>query len=345
MNDIEKSLRRASIRDQWIFGERMNRIGDPFKWVDGDQIPQLQQIDGGLAYLQYLAMSGEIYETPDEIKTSDYIEIYEAIKKKLYDSFNYFCPFISVDKLNFKKYIESTASVKQQDYCAIKTYCKDLPDKINQLDIGPGLGANVIYSHIGFDSCYYSLEAYPASYKVQRDFFKFISAGEGSYLDLVECDTFDLSMNEIISELNSTDRYNIKHIPSWYFNHVEEESIDLVSATWVLNEVTPAGISWILCNLNNCLKKGGYVYIRDSNKRKPLRHDINYDDVLSKLGYKKIVEMDIKNRVDMHGIPRVYQKTSSLNLDFDSFFDECYGKFAVTSHSGGYMQNVEKNKI
>ena len=107
MKDVENSLKKASIRDQWIFGERMNRIGDPFKWVDGDQIHQLQGLSGGLAFLQFLAMSGEIYDTPEEIRTSDYLEMYERIRKRLIDAFDYFCPFSSIEELNFQKYIQN----------------------------------------------------------------------------------------------------------------------------------------------------------------------------------------------------------------------------------------------
>ncbi len=345
MDNIEKSLKRASIRDQWIFGERMNRIGDPFRWVDGDQLPQLQGLNGGLAFLQYLAMSGEIYEAPDVIKTKDHKEVLINIKERLIKAFEYFCPFLDIDEISFQKYIDSTASVKQQDYCAIKTYCKDLSGhNINHLDIGPGLGANVIYSHLGFDSCYYSVEAYPASYRVQQDFFKFISESKGNYLDLVECDTFDLEIQKINEELNNSSKYKIKHVPSWYFNHVKKESIDLVTATWVLNEVMPAGIVWLLYNVNNSLKNGGYVYIRDSYKRKPHRHNVDYDNVLEKLGFNIVTKMNVRNRVDMHGIPRIYQKNSNLVLDFDEFFDDCFGKYAVTSHGGQYVQNLESNE-
>ncbi len=340
MEDILDSRRRAMIQQGWIYGERMNRIGDPFKWVDGDQLSQFKKIDGELAFLQFLSMSGEIYNTPQKICTDYDDKLRQDISQNLRDSFKYFVPFKSLEQLNFEKYIESTASVKQQDYSAIKTFCKGLGKGIHHLDIGPGLGANALYSHLGFDSCYYALEAFPSSYQVQRDFFKYLSTKNPYYLDTIACENFGLTAKEITNELSSTGKYNYKHVPSWNAELVQARSIDLVTATWVLNEVNPAGICWLLYNATNFLKEGGWFYIRDSHKLKPLRHDLNYDSFLTeKLGFKQVGFLDIQNRIDMHGIPRVYQKISSIpDISFESIYELAFGRFAVTSHSGAYMQ-------
>jgi SAM-dependent methyltransferase len=318
----------------------MNRMGDPFKWVDGDQIAgQFIDVDGTLAVLQYLAMSGEIYPLPASIKTSDAEQILSKIRGRLTEAFTHFVPFQTPEQMGFAKYIESTATVKQQDYCALRTMCPDLKTGLDHLDIGPGLGANAIYSRLGLDSTYYSLEAYPASYQVQRSFLRALSAGEGKYFDTIDCENLEQSDETIATELNSKGKYHYKHVPSWHADLVKADSIDLVTATWVLNELNAAGICWILTQVHRTLKPGGYFYIRDSHKLKPQRHDLSYDDFLiSKLGYRNVKMLDVKNRVDIHGVPRVYQKVSASTLSFEDVYELAFGRFAVTSHGGAYTQ-------
>jgi hypothetical protein len=342
--DVIESYKRAIVDQKWIFGERMNRIGDPFLWVDGEQLSQFDGLSSALSVLQYLAMSGEIYETPESIRTDDYEELKKLIEDRLRRVYSYFVPFVSSQDYEFENYILSTASVKLQDYCGLRTFC-DLQPGISHLDIGPGLGANAIYSLWGLGSTYYSLEAFPQSYSVQRLFLRAILEGEPSYLDLIECENFGLSPHEVKRELNGVGKYRIKHVPSWHFGLVDDGSVDLVTSTWVLNEVTPAGVTWLLGNADRVLKTGGYFYIRDSGKRKPNRHNLDYDLALQEMGYEKTGHLDVRNRVDMHGIPRVYQKTRDVNINFETLFDRFFGRFSVTSHGGNYMQQTGGSKV
>ena len=61
--------------------------------------------------------------------------------------------------------------------------------------------------------------------------------------------------------------------------------------------------------------------IRDSHRVKPNRHQLRYDEVLAELGYERVAHLDVKNRVDMFGIPRIYQKTKHEALSFDDMFE------------------------
>ena len=54
--------------------------------------------------------------------------------------------------------------------------------------------------------------------------------------------------------------------------------------------------------------------------------------------------LDVKNRVDMHGIPRAYRKKTSRRLSFMEVFDMCVDRFSVTAHAGAYMQDAAKRK-
>ena len=129
-------------------------------------------------------------------------------------------------------------------------------------------------------------------------------------------------------------------MPSWSFGCVRDASIDLVSATWVLNEVTTSGILWLISHATRVLRKGGYVYLRDSELRKPLRHNINYDQLLQELGFSEVAHLDVTNRVDYYGVPRAYQKTTDTHTTYENLCRDNLSKFAVESHGGALVQDL-----
>ena len=131
----------------------------------------------------------------------------------------------------------------------------------------------------------------------------------------------------------------VRLVPSWHLGLLAHGSVDLVSATWVLNEVTPAGICWLLHHIARLVRVGGYVYIRDSGRRKPLRHDLDYDAALSAFGFEEVGRLDIRNRVDMHGIPRIYGRGKREAPSFEEVFETHFGRFAVTAHGGSHAQD------
>ena len=338
MIDILNSKKAAQVRDGWLFGARMNRMGDPFEWIDGNALSHLAQVKGTLALLQYLAMSGEIYPPHDDLVVDNYADVLALIENKLRDCVSHFVPFSKDWQEKFDVYIRSTASVKAQDYSFIKRYAPSLSAPVH-LDIGPGLGANAIYSLKALGSTYISLEASPYSYMVQRDFFRYLAC-EFPYLDMVDAESFGISTQELTKVLNASSNLRIRHLPSWNFDQLDNSCVDLASATWVLNEVNPAGIVWLLTQTMRVIKRGGYFYIRDSGLRKPLRHGLDYDRILQENGFELVKRLDIQNRIDMHGIPRIYKKCADVPLFFEAAFDRWVGFYAVTSHGGAMMQGT-----
>jgi len=336
LEDISRSRSAALQRDGWLYGELMNRIGDPFTWIDGDQIEHIGGNGYQVSILQYLSMSGEIYITPDAIRSSDHDEMLANIRSELGKVIECLFPYAVLDDLGM--YLDSTASVKAQDYSAIKSWTNDIPDTPVHIDIGPGLGANAIYSRIGLNAQYTAIESYPISYEVQRRFLRAIIGREGLVFDCVDAECLGLSIDALCAEVELSDKYTARIIPSWHFNLVPNLSADLFSATWVLNEITAAGICWILFHVSRILKEGGYFYIRDSGLLKPMRHNLNYDEALLELGFEQINRANVVNRVDMHGIPRIFRKYKNIELDFKAIYNKYFGHFAVSSHGGAYNQ-------
>ena len=340
MDDIRKSLKKALSDQGWIFGDKQHRIGNPFEWVDGDLTTNLGEVQGVRGLLQYLSLIYEKYPLPDEIRVGNYEEMCKYIENIIRRLYYNLVPFEHSVELEPETYIESTAVVRAQDYSAIRSLCPNIGRNINHLDIGSGLGSHAVYSLKGFNSCFYSIEAVPHTYEVQRNFFRFLSEGNPVYLDLVECENFNLNNAQMVELVNNSSKYRIKHVPSWYLGLINEKTIDLITATWVLNEITFSGILWLISHSSRVLKKGGYLYIRDSSKLKPLRHLINYDELLIDLGFKEAGRVNVRNRIDFYGIPRAYCKETKSSYSFFELVDKCIGKFGITVHGGNYVQNL-----
>lgn len=344
MEDIKQSLKRLLVKDGWMSGDKLHRIGHPFEWVCGDQHLMWYEYDGIVAMQQYLAGYYEEYPTPDSIKCSNYDEVLTYTEQVMRNCCKHFMPFLSLEKL--ESYIKCTALVRTQDYSFIKTQCRDLPAMgLHHVDMGPGLGSHAIYSLRFFDSHYHGVEAIPYSYAAQRHFFRFLSPEPGAYFDLVEGENFGIMSDGEQKAQITRQEYRIRHVPSWKYQLLPDKSMDLVTGTWMLNEVSTSGIIWLLSNAMRVLKEGGYFYIRDSRLLKPKRHQLSYDDILEVLGFEKVIELDVTNRVNYFGVPRVYQKTEHIAPSFDELHERFVGKFGITIHGGEYNQHLKAMKV
>ncbi|MDC1427925.1 hypothetical protein N8156_04330 [Rhodospirillaceae bacterium] len=69
--DLDASLKRALVKQQWVFGERYFRLGNPFIWIDGSI--QLSPYDyrGIVDLAQWYSAYYEEYQTPSRIKTEN----------------------------------------------------------------------------------------------------------------------------------------------------------------------------------------------------------------------------------------------------------------------------------
>ncbi len=342
MKDFFNSLEKAMLSQRWVFDDRWSRIGNPFSWVDGSRMDGHSFLKQEYAILQCLSMYYEEYESPEVLKKSkQHDECFNSLNETLEKVVSHFFPSLEIDK-RIKNNIKCTALARTQDFSFNELFLSELPNKPVHLDIGPGLGTHAIYSNKILNSSYIALEANDYMYAVQRLIYRYLSHATNPYYDLINAETLGVSESKIKEHLSSIEKYAFFHLPSWHFSMLGDKSVDLATATFVLNEVSPAGIVWLLHNTVRCLKNGGYFYIRDSNKLKPNRHTFNYDNVLQDLGFKLVKKLDVINREDMFGIPRAYQKNEEYNLSFEDLFDQYFGRVAVTNHGGEYMQNLPK---
>lgn len=340
MDDIKQSMERALVEQGWIFGDKACRVGSPFVWAENEHKNNILNLENLYAIGFYFSMWHVKKNTPKELILDNTDEVNEYLISEIARSFKHFFPFLDLTE-TWRTHIEAQALARAQDYFFIKKFCKDLPAEPHHMDIGPGLGCAVIGSMKYLNSTFYALEASPMSYGVQRHYFRFLSPYSGSYLDVIECENYQLHNDAIKKEINKKD-YKIKHIPSWRFPWVTDKSMDLLSATFVLNELNYAGILWILSNASRVVKKGGYFYIRDSEILKPGTHSIEYDKVLLKMGFEKVSELRFKDRHIYFGIPRLYRKIDSQTVTFDDIVDMCLGKYASVAAGCDLAYNMDK---
>ena len=344
--DLEASLKRALVKQGWIWGDKYFRVGNPYVWVDGPLQLTSYDYNGIVDLAQWYSGYYEEYQTIDALYYLGYEEDFSIIFNQYRDIHNFYFPFADKTNPELLLNIKCHALARIQDYCMFKKYAPDLTEtkiskqKTNHLDFGAGLGGNAVYSLLKLDANYTAIEAHKWSYNIQRMFFRQLVQGKGQYLDLLAAESMELEPDKL-KELILSSHFRIKQIPSWFFLDVPAASQDLVTATTVLNELNTASIIYMLSNSTRVLKKGGYMYIRDSGKLKPGRHNVNYDKVLvDYLGFELVQWLDVKNRVDMFAIPRIYKKVDDVKLDFDGLYNLIVGREAVTSHGGGFNQNT-----
>ena len=345
MNDVENSRARARLSQGWATAE-FTRIGDPFHSREESFSPWTAEgTDAGLL-LEYIGNYNEKFPTPKEIQTKDFEEVLKFSENIIADAWKLCGPFLDKKKAN--EDTSGQALMRTQDYAFIKTFAKGLKNNCNHIDIGPGLGSHALYSLKALQANYVGIETQPHMFKIQRIFQRLLSSrcqtmygDKFNFFDALEAETFGLTWDEISKYLkNIQNKPGISIVPSWMFKNVPSNSMDLATATFMLNEIPVAAILWIFSNLTRVLKNGAHFYINDNTKQKdekklkPERSNVmDYDNFLKKIGFKEVKRMNMENRVNYRGSPRIYLKDFKKCFSYKELVDMHVSKFAVTKYS------------
>ena len=308
---IEASKKRALISQNWFDGENGWRVGNPYQWVDGEQVNFNLRGVPKVALHSYLSAYYGEFPTPQDFLIPDFDTTKQEIRDTLHQIYSNCFPYKEVDDYDF--YLTSMSHVRTQDYSFLKTYCPDLKEGITHIDLGPGVGSHALYSRKMYNSKFYGVEAATTSYMAQQEFLQSLEIGP-QYFDCIAAELMGLEKSEVRSQMAS-DKYKVVHTPSWYFPEVADGCADLVTATWMLNEVSYSGVLWLATHSHRALKKGGYFYVRDSQKKKG--HDLDHDEVLKKLGFELVHQANVTNLVDYYGVPRVYKKVDDKTYTYN----------------------------
>lgn len=113
-------------------------------------------------------------------------------------------------------------------------------------------------------------------------------------------------------KLNFNMARGIVHFPLWSLLKIPDESVDAVSTIQVLREVPKECLEFLFSELHRILKKGGVWYIRDNDHeyKNFCMHNVPVTNRLQSIGFKLVHQSSLKQGVDIHGVPRIFQKIS-----------------------------------
>ena len=176
--DLDASLKRALVKQQWVFGERYFRLGNPFIWIDGSILLSPYDYRGIVDLAQWYSAYYEEYQTPSRIKTENYDVELSTIENIYRDIFNSYFPFIDRTAFDADLYIRCHALARMQDF-------------------GAGMGGNATYSNILLEASYTAIEAHQWSYDIQRMFFGKMADKNRPYLDVLAAESMEIGSEKL----------------------------------------------------------------------------------------------------------------------------------------------------
>lgn len=185
------------------------------------------------------------------------------------------------------------------------TRCYPMPARFRPrvvLDLGPGNGrlANAFLDGDEPVETVIAVEGIAGPYLTQRAYYTGLGLQVADYLDTDDPGGFDVAAA-------ATD-HDVVHLPTWRLDLVPDASVDLVCAVQVLKELPAATVHFVLEHLGRVVRPGGAVYVRDHLEG----HDLTglpTDDLLVAQGFALEFAPQVRDRVDLHGLPRLFRRT------------------------------------
>jgi len=169
------------------------------------------------------------------------------------------------------------------------------------LDFGAGHGrmANLAFADpvAGLEQ-YIAVDGIPGTYLTQRAYFTGLGLSLADYLDHSE---------EGLAERLADRAAQVIHLPTWRLDLVPSGSVDLVCCVQVMKELPRQLAQFVIPEFARVLKPGGALYVRDH----PQFHHPNQlpiDTLLSAAGFVLEFSPHLYDRVDIHGIPRIWRR-------------------------------------
>lgn len=351
------SRNRALIENNWYFGKRFGQYGHPFIWVDGDAEVSVHPT---LSLLQHFSSWFSTYYETYEWPVSLAGELSDEVEKAVKEEFRTLTTFFGIHKVfsaaDYETYLTCHSRSRAIDIRILQLRAPDLNlSRMFHLDFGPGMGGHALWNSIfrekdflekekrGGKGIYLGAEINDSNYALQRSVLSYLAIrNQSEHVDTLALESMGvLPLTKASLDLPSG---SFAQIPSWHLGLVPQESVDLITATTVLNEISHSGIAYFAEQVLRTLKLGGFLYVKDSAKVKPGRHNIDWEAFLLSVGFIEITNLDgLRHRENIHGIPRLYKKTSSNLVTFDSIMDQFVGNNAMTLHGGSMVQNISSH--
>lgn len=230
---------------------------------------------------------------PDYFKNqqlSDLINKSEDNDKKIFSKLN--LPF------NFVNYDKRIGLHNAHDFMIPHLYPVPERYKIKRvLDFGAGYGRQAnLWAANSKDISYIGVDGIPLSYCLQHIYYKNLDVPCYDYVESPANFCIDFKPNSIY------------HIPTWRFDLIADNSIDMVMCVQVLPELGSKLLKFALDEFKRVLKPGGMLYIRDHAYTWKPAHKTDVDEYLKENSFDIEYKAYIIDTKDIFGIPRLWRK-------------------------------------
>jgi hypothetical protein len=179
------------------------------------------------------------------------------------------------------------------------------------LDFGAGHGrlANLSFFSPKKDErieTYIAVDAIPSTYFSQLAYFKGMGLNVWEYLEHL---SENVSSDDI---LRAMENHDVIHLPTWRMDLLPHSSVDTVACIQVLKELPGELLVKILQEFKRITKDDAAIYIRDHVQFHNPNH-MPIDELLLANSFKQEFTPLIKDRVDSHGLPRIWRKVNPDN--------------------------------
>jgi len=211
-------------------------------------------------------------------------------------------------EFNFDGYLEGIAKNNAQDYILANAYPMAGPTYARRvLDFGSGSGRQATLWNQMEDEglVFISVDGIPKSYCVQH--FKYSNFDRPFYEYVVDDSAFKLDDNS----------RGIYHLPTWRLDLIPDNYLDRILAVQVLKELSEELVTHVCEQFRRVLKPTGALYIRDHKNIWNPVSDLDIDQYLLEHGFTKEFEPHVIDRVEFHGLPRIFRKTNPEVLEVE----------------------------
>jgi hypothetical protein len=203
--------------------------------------------------------------------------------------------------------LTSMARYNAQDYLFQHAYRVPARNRVKTLlDFGAGhgrianLGFNTPRSDEKLDTLI-AVDGIVSSYFTQAAYFRALGLDVWEYFEHSD----DELNRDVISAAIS--QFDVVHIPTWRLDLIPDGIVDMVVAIQVLKELPGEVVNFVLPQFRRVTHKTGAVYIRDHIQFHNPNH-MPIDTLLGVNGFLVEFSPQLKDRVEVHGLPRIWRK-------------------------------------
>lgn len=203
------------------------------------------------------------------------------------------------------------------------------------LDFGAGYGrqANLWWPHVkAKGGNFIGVDAIPLSYSLQAQYYAAIKPDYKEYI--FEKDGFRIDQS-------GSDLY---HLPTWRFDLIPDNSVDLVMCVQVLPEISSKLIGYLFKEFHRILKPGGAFYIRDLNFMYKAFGSSKIDTKLEDCGFQLEYRGYLQHNVHLHGIPRIWRKKIDGFEQTPGKHRKRYFIESIDAMTGGRLKRWKKSR-